>query len=144
MKVEERLKGSVPWSLYYRFFTGPGGIIATLMFKLTVLSQVVRVSSDWWLGEWSVHAFNFDKYTYMWIFVVISAGVGILLWLKGIFFAKFINSTSKVIQRTLIKTLLHSPLSWFDVTPTGRIIARTSKDQDDLDSVLSSNIQLAS
>ena len=80
----------------------------------------------------------------MWIFGVISAAVGILLIVKGLFFAKFINSSSRVIQRTLIKTLLHSPLSWFDVTPTGRILARTSKDQDELDSTLSTNIQQAS
>ena len=69
--------------------------------------------------------------------------VGALLYLKGIFFAKFIISTSRVIQRSLIKTLLHSPLSWFDVTPTGRILARTTKDQDDLDNSLSFNVQYA-
>jgi ABC-type multidrug transport system fused ATPase/permease subunit len=69
--------------------------------------------------------------------------VGVLLYLKGIFFAKFIISTSQVIQRLLIKKLLKSPLAWFDVTPTGRILARTSKDQDDLDSNLSFNVQMA-
>jgi ABC-type multidrug transport system fused ATPase/permease subunit len=37
--------------------------------------------------------------------------------------------------------LLKSPLSWFDVTPTGRILARTTKDQDDLDNNLSFNVQ---
>jgi ABC-type multidrug transport system fused ATPase/permease subunit len=66
-----------------------------------------------------------------------------LLYLKGIFFARFIVRTSQVIQRLLIKALLKSPLYWFDVTPTGRILARTSKDQDDLDSNLSFNVQMA-
>jgi ABC-type multidrug transport system fused ATPase/permease subunit len=69
--------------------------------------------------------------------------VGILLYIKGIFFAKFIISTSRVIQRLLIKALLKSPLAWFDVTPTGRILARTTKDQDDLDNSLSFNVQQA-
>ena len=36
---------------------------------------------------------------------------------------------------------MKSPLSWFDVTPTGRILARTIKDQDDLDNNLSFNFQ---
>jgi ABC-type multidrug transport system fused ATPase/permease subunit len=63
------------------------------------------------------------------------------MYVKGVFFAKFIISTSRVIQRQLIKTLLHTPLSWFDVTPTGRILARTTKDQDDLDNSLSFNVQ---
>lgn len=69
--------------------------------------------------------------------------MGILLYIKGIFFAKFIISTSRVIQRLLIKALLKSPLAWFDVTPTGRILARTTKDQDDLDNSLSFNVQQA-
>lgn len=63
--------------------------------------------------------------------------------MKGIFFAKFIISTSRVIQRLLIKALLKSPLAWFDVTPTGRILARTTKDQDDLDNSLAFNVQMA-
>lgn len=61
--------------------------------------------------------------------------------MKGIFFAKFIISTSKNIQNQLIRKLLQSPLSWFDVTPTGRILARTTKDQDELDNNLSFNVQ---
>lgn len=65
------------------------------------------------------------------------------MYIKGYVFAKFILSTSKVIQRQLIQALIHSPLSWFDVTPTGRILARTTKDQDDLDNSLSFNVQNA-
>ena len=65
------------------------------------------------------------------------------MYVKGIFFAKFIISTSRVLQRQLIKKLLQTPLAWFDVTPTGRILARTTKDQDDLDNSLSFNVQYA-
>lgn len=66
-----------------------------------------------------------------------------MMYVKGYFFAKFIIQSSRVIQRKLIETLLHTPLSWFDVTPTGRILARTTKDQDDLDNSLSFNVQYA-
>lgn len=38
--------------------------------------------------------------------------------------------------------MLKSPLTWFDVTPTGRIISRTTRDQDDLDSSLAFNVQM--
>ena len=87
--------------------------------------------------------FNIPENMYIWIYAVISFVVGFLILIKGVFFAKFIISTSRVIQRQLIQTLLHSPLSWFDVTPTGRILARTTKDQDDLDNSLAFNVQFA-
>lgn len=104
-------------------------------------AQCARVISDWWLGEWSSNVFAIPENTYIWIYACISLAVGILICVKGIFFCRFIITTSKIIQEKLINKLLHSPLSWFDVTPTGRILARTTKDQDDLDNNLSLNVQ---
>jgi ATP-binding cassette subfamily C (CFTR/MRP) protein 1 len=63
------------------------------------------------------------------------------MFLRGLFFAKFIIRTSKFIHRKLINSLLKSPLSWFDVTPTGRILARTIKDQYEVDNTLPYNLQ---
>lgn len=143
VKVEERLKGSVPWIFYYRFFTGPGGLKAVLMFLFITLAQLSRVFSDWWLGEWGSDSLQMPSNTYIIVYACISIVVGALIYLKGYFFARFIVATSRVIQRLLIKTLLKTPLSWFDVTPTGRIISRTTKDQDDLDSNLAFNVQFS-
>lgn len=116
------------------------------MFLFISLAQMARVFSDWWLGEWGnsdKNSFNLNTDGYIGIYAGVSVVVGVLIYLKGIFFAKFIISTSRVIQRKLIATLLRTPLNWFDVTPTGRIISRTTKDQDDLDTNLSFNIQFA-
>lgn len=143
VKVEERMKGSVPWKFYVRFFTGPGGFITTMMFLFITLAQLARVFSDWWLGEWSSDKFDLDQNGYIEVYAGISVVVGILMYLKGKFFAKFIISSSRVIQRKFIQTLLKTPLSWFDVTPTGRIMARATKDQDDLDNSLAFNVQFA-
>lgn len=73
---------------------------------------------------------------------MLSVAVGILIFVKGYFFARFVNTSSQTLQRQLIQTLLKSPLSWFDVTPTGRILSRTTKDQDDLDTSLAFNVQM--
>jgi len=143
VKVEERMKGSVPWKFYLRFFTGPGSIKAILMFIFITLAQLTRVFSDWWLGEWGSNSLDLMSNTYIIVYSGISVAVGILILLKGYFFASFIVASSKVIQKMLITTLLHTPLTWFDVTPTGRIIARATKDQDDLDNNLSFNVQFS-
>jgi ATP-binding cassette, subfamily C (CFTR/MRP), member 1 len=137
------MKGSVPWSFYLRFFTGPGSIKAVLMFLFITLAQLSRVFSDWWLGEWGSNSLDLVSNTYIIVYAGISVAVGILILLKGYFFASFIVASSKVIQKLLITTLLHTPLTWFDVTPTGRIIARATKDQDDLDNNLSFNVQFS-
>ncbi len=114
-----------------------------MMFLFITLAQLARVFSDWWLGEWSNNKFDLGQNEYIEIYAGISVIVGILMYLKGKFFAKFIISSSRVIQRKFIETLLKTPLSWFDVTPTGRIMTRATKDQDDLDSSLAFNFQFA-
>ena len=102
VKVEERMKGSVPWSFYMRFFTGPGNIKAILMFLFITLAQMARVFSDWWLGEWGSNSLDMPSNTYIIVYAVISVAVGILIYFKGYFFANFITSSSRVIQRKLV------------------------------------------
>ncbi len=114
-----------------------------MMFLFITLAQLARVFSDWWLGEWSSNKFQLSQNQYIQVYGGISVIVGILMYLKGRFFGNFIITTSRVIQRTFIQTLLKTPLSWFDVTPTGRIMARATKDQDDLDNTLAFNVQFA-
>lgn len=113
------------------------------MLIFITLAQMARVFSDWWLGEWGSDKFSLPSNTYIYVYAGISVAVAILIFLKGYFFANFIVASSRVIQRKLIQTLLKTPLSWFDVTPTGRIISRTTKDQDDLDNNLSFNVQFS-
>jgi ABC-type multidrug transport system fused ATPase/permease subunit len=113
------------------------------MFTFITLAQMSRVFSDWWLGEWGSNSLDAPTDTYIIVYAGISLLTGGLIYLKGLFFAKFIISSSQVIQRKLIQALLKTPLSWFDVTPTGRIISRATKDQDDLDNSLSFNVQFS-
>jgi ABC-type multidrug transport system fused ATPase/permease subunit len=112
------------------------------MFFFITVGQLVRVGSDWWVGSWSSDSFHLTQITYIWVYACISILVGILILMKGFFFAKFINRSAQSLQQSLIQTLLKSPLTWFDVTPTGRIISRTTKDQDDLDTSLAFNVQM--
>jgi hypothetical protein len=55
------MKGSVPWSFYVRFFTGPGNTTTFLMFLFILLAQFSRISSDWWLGEWGRNGFSISQ-----------------------------------------------------------------------------------
>lgn len=141
VKVEERTKGSVPWSVYFRFFTGAGSALTIATFVFITFGQLARVASDWWLGCWSSDTFHLPATTYIEVYAGASVLVGLLIFFKGYLFANFMIQTAQAIQRKLITVLLHTPLSWFDVTPTGRIISRTTKDQDDLDSNLAFNFQ---
>jgi ABC-type multidrug transport system fused ATPase/permease subunit len=49
--------------------------------------------------------------------------------------------SSKRIHNETLKSLLQSPMSFFDETPQGRILNRFSKDVDVLDSTIPENLR---
>lgn len=114
-----------------------------LVLTLFLLTQSIRQISDWWIGAWSMDTFSLKTDTYIWIYFGISCCIGLFTFIRGYMFGVFTLQGSNNFQKRLLERLLHTPLSWFDVTPTGRIIARATKDQDDLDSNLPFNMQFA-
>ena len=55
--------------------------------------------------------------------------------------AKGSVNASKRLHKSLLERLMHFPMSFFDVTPIGRIINRFSKDIDTVDSVITQIIR---
>lgn len=48
---------------------------------------------------------------------------------------------AKYLHKMLLKNIMRSPMSFFDVTPTGRIVNRFSKDIDTVDVMLPTNFR---
>jgi ABC-type multidrug transport system fused ATPase/permease subunit len=54
--------------------------------------------------------------------------VNILFYVRGVIFARFAIKSGDTFNFRLLHVLLKSPMSWFDITPSGRILARVTKD----------------
>lgn len=99
---------------------------------------------DWWIGVWSANSYeDLSTGAYIGIYSGICVFAGLFIFLRGYEFGRFSLKSSGNFQKELLNKLLHTPMWWFDITPTGRIVARTSKDQDDLDTSLPWNMQFA-
>ncbi|KAH0619618.1 hypothetical protein JD844_000391 [Phrynosoma platyrhinos] len=57
----------------------------------------------------------------------------ILSFIKGFVFTKTALRASSTLHNTVFYKILQSPMSFFDTTPTGRVMNRFSKDMDELD-----------
>ncbi|XP_048086709.1 ATP-binding cassette sub-family C member 12-like isoform X3 [Alosa alosa] len=60
--------------------------------------------------------------------------------IKGYSFTKVTVHASSKLHDTMFHKILFSPMSFFDTTPTGRMVNRFSKDQDELDTALPINM----
>lgn len=69
-----------------------------------------------------------EKGYYILIFFLLGLMVNILFYARGIVFARFSILSGDNFNYNLLNVILKSPMSWFDKTPSGRIIARVTKD----------------
>uniref|UniRef100_A0A673VW37 ATP-binding cassette sub-family C member 5 n=1 Tax=Salmo trutta TaxID=8032 RepID=A0A673VW37_SALTR len=162
MQVEERRRGSVPWSVYGVYIQASGGALAFLLIlALFVLNVGSTAFSNWWLSYWikqgsgnttvlvgnsSVVSESMRDNPLMQRYAgVYASSMGVMLLLKllrGIIFVKGTLQASSRLHEELFRKILRSPMKFFDTTPTGRILNRFSKDMDEVDTRLPFQVEM--
>ncbi|XP_014068868.1 ATP-binding cassette sub-family C member 5 [Salmo salar] len=162
MQVEERRRGSVPWSVYGVYIQASGGVLAFLLIlALFVLNVGSTAFSNWWLSYWikqgsgnttvlvgnsSVVSESMRDNPLMQRYAgVYASSMGVMLLLKllrGIIFVKGTLQASSRLHEELFRKILRSPMKFFDTTPTGRILNRFSKDMDEVDTRLPFQVEM--
>ncbi|XP_069053913.1 ATP-binding cassette sub-family C member 5 isoform X2 [Lepisosteus oculatus] len=156
MQVEEKGKGSVPWSVYGIYIQAAGGpLVFFILLSLFVLNVGSTAFSNWWLSYWikqgsgntSVFLGNDTVVSdsmkdnplmqyYAGIYALSMAIILIFKFVRGIAFVKGTLRASSRLHDELFRKILRSPMKFFDTTPTGRILNRFSKDMDEVDTRL--------
>ncbi|KAK0467750.1 multidrug resistance-associated ABC transporter [Desarmillaria tabescens] len=142
MQAEERHRGSVTWATYHDYLRAAGGVIwAPILLSLLILNQCSQVGNTVFLGIWTVdgiHGFTQGQYMAAYAALGVSQAVFTFLVAAGFNMAALFASLS--LSKTSLTRVLSSPVSFFDMTPVGRILSRLSGDQDVLDNGLATNL----
>uniref|UniRef100_A0AAY4BA40 ATP-binding cassette, sub-family C (CFTR/MRP), member 5 n=1 Tax=Denticeps clupeoides TaxID=299321 RepID=A0AAY4BA40_9TELE len=156
MQMEERGRGSVPWSVYGVYIQAAGGpLVFLFILMLFVLNVGSTAFSNWWLSYWikqgsgnttvlvgnsSVLSDSMRDNPLMQYYAgVYAMSMGVMLLLKllrGVIFVKVTLRASSRLHEELFRKILRSPMKFFDTTPTARILNRFSKDMDEVDTRL--------
>ncbi|XP_056602458.1 ATP-binding cassette sub-family C member 12 [Triplophysa dalaica] len=152
-------EGSVTWRTYHQYCKAAGGyilsVIILLLFTFLVGSTAM---SNWWLSYWleqgsgllnssdpSSNSGNIsenpDLPFYQMVYGLMIVAMVVLSIAKGYAFVKVTLRSSSKLHDTMFKRIIGSPMSFFDTTPTGRMVNRFSKDQDEVDAVLPFNME---
>nr|XP_020512546.1 multidrug resistance-associated protein 9 [Labrus bergylta] len=144
---ESSSKGAVSWRVYHEYCKAAGGYIATLVAVMNIVLLIGSTAfSNWWLSYWlgkgngtSVEgdiSENPDLHFYQIIYGVTVIVMVLLALTKCFFYTRATMGAACKLHNTMFKKIIASPMSFFDTTPTGRIINRFSKDQEEVDTVL--------
>lgn len=136
VEEEQRETGHVSWKVYWLYITKAyGWYIILALFTVQIVWQIVQVASDYWLAYETSDA-NRDYYNpklFIEIYALLSAGTGVCIFLRTMLVTRFGLKTSQLFYEQMLCSIFRAPMSFFDTTPSGRILSRSSTDQTSLD-----------
>ncbi|CAF2081819.1 unnamed protein product [Brassica napus] len=136
IQEEQRETGQVSLRVYKQYCTeayGWWGIVFVVFFSLTWQGSLM--ASDYWLAyETSAkNAVSFDASVFIRVYVIIALVSIVLVSLRSYYVTHLGLKTAQIFFRQILNSILHAPMSFFDTTPSGRILSRASTDQTNVD-----------
>lgn len=129
---EERETGIVSLHVYKVYATEAFGWLGVVMVLLLSFSwQATQMASDYWLAYETSEdrADDFDPSFFIGVYGIIS-GVAFVLIIGRTVFSMFLGlETAQKFFKQILNSILHAPMSFFDTTPSGRILSRVISTQ---------------
>ncbi|KFQ48159.1 Canalicular multispecific organic anion transporter 1, partial [Nestor notabilis] len=128
--------GKVKLSMYLRYLRAVGLWYSFWVAMGYVGQYVAYVGTNLWLSAWTDDAQRYLNQTYpveqrdlrIGVFGVLGVSQALFLLFATILSAYGATRASRVMHQQLLSNILRAPMSFFDTTPTGRIVNRFAKD----------------
>ncbi|XP_044597659.1 multidrug resistance-associated protein 1 isoform X3 [Cotesia glomerata] len=144
IEAEKTETGSVKLRVYAHYLKSIGWFLSVSTIVMNAVFQSFSIGSNIWVSKWSddtemlVNG-TLDKVkrdTYVGVYGALGIGQGILSIVISLLFAIGPISASVFIFQGLLTQVLRNPMSFFDSTPSGRLLSRFGKDTDVIDNII--------
>ncbi|KAK4344853.1 hypothetical protein RND71_035029 [Anisodus tanguticus] len=142
---EEREKGSIGKEVYISYLTiVKGGAFVPIIILAQSSFQVLQIASNYWMA-WSCPTGDAapiaEKMNFILsVYVLLAVGSSLCVLVRSSFVAITGLRTAEKLFSNMLHSILRAPMSFFDSTPTGRILNRASTDQSVLDLEIASKL----
>nr|XP_010299762.1 PREDICTED: canalicular multispecific organic anion transporter 1 [Balearica regulorum gibbericeps] len=128
--------GKVKFSMYLRYLRAVGLCYSFWVAMGYVGQYVAFVGTNLWLSAWTNDAQHYLNQTYpveqrdlrIGVFGALGVSQALFLLFATILSAQGAMRASRIMHQQLLSNILRVPMSFFDTTPTGRIVNRFAKD----------------
>jgi len=135
---EERAVGRISRKAIFEYMGHFGSpVFLAGLWCIVLVDQAGSILNNWWIARWS------DSYEYigsdtkagfyLTVAALIAVGMAVAEVIASAFYQRGAWKAAKTLHKKLVRGVFRAPISWFDVTPVGRIINRFAKDISSLD-----------
>jgi ABC-type bacteriocin/lantibiotic exporter with double-glycine peptidase domain len=129
VQEEEREKGKVGFSVYWNYITTAyRGILVPFILLAQILFQALQIGSNYWMA-WAtpisadVEA-PVEGTTLIGVYVVLAIGSSFCILVRALLLVTVGYKTATILFNKMHLCIFRAPMSFFDSTPSGRILNR--------------------
>ncbi|XP_010027279.3 putative ABC transporter C family member 15 [Eucalyptus grandis] len=131
---EESETGRVKWSVYSNFVTyAYKGALVPIILLCQVLFQGLQMASNYWIAWATEDDRRTSREKLIGVFILLSGGSSIFILGRAVLLSTIAIKTAQHLFHVMISSVFRAPISFFDSTPSSRILDRSSTDQSRVD-----------
>ncbi|OVA17566.1 ABC transporter [Macleaya cordata] len=131
---EETESGRVKWRVYSYFVTSAyKGALVPVILLCQILFQGLQMGSNYWIAWATEEEERVSRAKLIGVFALLSGGSSIFILGRAVLLATVAIETAQRLFLGMINSVFRAPISFFDSTPSSRILNRSSTDQSAVD-----------
>lgn len=131
VQEEERERGRVSLKVYLSYMgEAYKGTLIPLIILAQTLFQVLQIASNWWMAwanpQTEGDAPKTDRVVLLVVYMCLAFGSSLFVFVRSLLVATFGLATAQKLFVKMLRCVFRAPMSFFDTTPSGRILNRVS------------------
>lgn len=124
---EEKESGHVSTEVYWAYVTKAlGGALVPILLLIQLLWQSLQIGSDYWLAAYTSGTTRATQDDFLRVYSLLALGSGAFVFVRTMAISWAGLAITQSFYSDMLRSVFRAPMSYFDSTPIGRILARVS------------------